>query len=155
MTSNLAESVNTMFDVVREFLIVALFEEISRRFALLFHQRRMELVHYANRFVPSIEKDISEYVNAGNKLLAHQIANYKFSVTGHGDVATVDLQRRTCTCRIFDLDKIPCPHAMTAIRCQHGADFGNQIYLYSSPYYSVEKYIMAYCQEIHPVPNEV
>ena len=60
MTSNLAESVNTMFDVVREFLIVALFEEISRRFALLFHQRRMELVHYANRFVPSIEKDISE-----------------------------------------------------------------------------------------------
>ena len=68
MTSNLAESVNAMFDVVREFLIVALFEETSRRFALLFHQRRMELVHYANKFVPSIEKDISEYVNARNKL---------------------------------------------------------------------------------------
>ncbi|TMW99025.1 hypothetical protein EJD97_003178, partial [Solanum chilense] len=94
MTSNLAESVNAMFDVVREFPIVALFDEINRRFALLFHQRRMELVHYANRFVPSIEKDISEYVNAGNKLLAHQIANYKFSVTRHGDVATVDLPRR-------------------------------------------------------------
>ena len=144
-----------MFDVEREFFIVALFDETDRIFALLFQQRRIELVHSANRFVPSIEKDISEYVNAGNKLLAHQIANYKFSVTGHGDVANMDLQRRTCTCRIFDLDKIPCPHAMTAIRCQHGADFGNQIYLYSSPYYSVEKYIMAYCQEIHPVPNEV
>ena len=75
----------------------------------------MELVHCANRFVPSIEKDLSEYVNADNKLLAHQIAKYKFSVTGHGDVATVDLQRRTCTCKIFDLDKIACPHAMTAI----------------------------------------
>ncbi|TMW89737.1 hypothetical protein EJD97_016721 [Solanum chilense] len=77
MTSNIKESVNAMFD------------------------RRMELMHFANRFVPSIEKDISEYVNVGNKLLAHQIANYKFSVTGHGDVATVDLQRRTCTCRSF------------------------------------------------------
>ncbi|KAH0655543.1 hypothetical protein KY285_030425 [Solanum tuberosum] len=154
MTSNIAESVNSMFDVEREFPIVALFDEINRRFALLFHQRRMELVNSANRFVPSIEKDISKYVNAGNNLLAHQIANYKFSVTGHGDVATVDLQRRTCTCRILDLDKIPCPHAMPALRVHYGADFGNQIYEYSSPYYSVEKYIMAYCEEIHPVPPE-
>ncbi|XP_015068772.1 uncharacterized protein LOC107013357 [Solanum pennellii] len=154
MTSNIAKSVNAMFDVEREFPIVALFDEINRRFALLFHHRRMELVHSTNRFVPSIEKDISEYVNAGNKLLSHQIANYKFSVTGHGDVVIVDLQRKTCTCRISDLDKIPYPHAMTTIRSQHGDDFGNQIYLYSSPYYSVEKYIIAYFQEVHPVPTE-
>ena len=116
MTSNIAESVNAMFDVEREFFIVALFDEINRRFALLFHQRCMELVHSASRFVALIEKDISEYVNAGNKLLAHQIANYKFSVIGHGDVATVDLEKRTCTCRIFYLEKIPCPHAMAVIR---------------------------------------
>ena len=131
------ESVNAMFDVEREFTIVALFDEINRRFVFLFHQRRMELVHSTNRFVPSIEKDISEYVNAGNKLLAHQIANCRFSVTGHGDIAIVDLQIRTCTCRVFNLDKIPCPDSMTALRSQHGADFGNQIYLYSSPYYFV------------------
>ena len=49
------------------------------------------LVNSTNRFVPSIEKDISKYINAGNKLLAHQIDNYKFSVIGHGDVAFVDL----------------------------------------------------------------
>ena len=115
MISDIAKLVNAMFDIEREFPIVALFDEINQRFALLFHQRHMELVHYANRIVPTIEKDILEYVNAGNKLLAILIANYKFSVTGHGDVATVDLQRRTCTCRVFDLDKIPCPHAMAAI----------------------------------------
>ena len=43
---------------------------------------------------------------------------------------------------------------MTALQSQHGADFGNQIYVYSSPYYSVKKYIMTYCQEIHSVPLE-
>ncbi|XP_049414757.1 uncharacterized protein LOC125877535 [Solanum stenotomum] len=37
MTSNIAESENSMFDVEREFPIVALFDEINRRFALLFH----------------------------------------------------------------------------------------------------------------------
>ncbi|XP_049415329.1 uncharacterized protein LOC125878149 [Solanum stenotomum] len=151
MTSNIAKSVNSMFDVEREFPIVALFDEINRRFALLFHQRHMELVNSANRFVPSIEKDISKYVNAGNKLLAHQIANYKCSVTGHDDVAMVDVQR-TCTCRIFDLHKIPCPHVMAVLRAQYGANFENPIYEYSSPYYSVKKYIMAYCEKIHPVP---
>ena len=58
MTSNIAKSVNVIFDVEREFPIVALFDEVNRRFALLFHQRSMELVHSANRFVPLIEKDI-------------------------------------------------------------------------------------------------
>ncbi|KAH0779304.1 hypothetical protein KY290_005731 [Solanum tuberosum] len=36
MTSNITESVNVMFDVERKFPIVALFDEINRRFALLF-----------------------------------------------------------------------------------------------------------------------
>ena len=43
---------------------------------------------------------------------------------------------------------------MAAIRSQHGDDFRNHIYLFSSPYYLVEKYIMVYFQEIHPVPTE-
>ena len=37
MTSNITKLVNAMFDVEREFPIVALFDEINRRFALLFH----------------------------------------------------------------------------------------------------------------------
>ncbi|XP_049387194.1 uncharacterized protein LOC125851445 [Solanum stenotomum] len=154
MTSNIAESVNAMFEVEREFPIVVLFDEINMRFAKLFHERRMELVNSPNIFVPSMEKQISKNINLGNKLLAHQIANYKFSINGHGDVATVNLQRRMCTCRVFDLDKIPCPHAMAALRSQYGEHFGNQIYEYSSSYYSVEKYIIAYCKEINPVPPE-
>ena len=76
----------------------------------------MELVHSANRFVPSIEKEHIRVCQRDTTLLVHQIANYKSSVTGHGDVATVDLQKRTCTCRIFYLEKIPCPHAMAVIR---------------------------------------
>ncbi|KAG5627956.1 hypothetical protein H5410_013174, partial [Solanum commersonii] len=154
MTSNIAESVNAMFEVKREFPIIALFDEINMRFAKLFHERHMELVNSPNILVPSMEKQISKNINLGNKLLAHQIANYKFSINGHGDVATVDLQRRMCTCRVFYLDKIPCPHAMAALRSQYGAHFGNQIYEYSSSYYSVEKYIIAYCEEINLVPPE-
>ncbi|KAG5585106.1 hypothetical protein H5410_045540 [Solanum commersonii] len=112
MTSNITESGNVMFDVDREFLIVTLFDEINRIFA-----------------------DILKYVNLGNKLLAYQITNHKFSIIDHGDVSMVDLQKRTCTCRIFYLNKIPCPHVVAALRAQYGTQFRNQIYEYSSPYY--------------------
>ena len=87
-------------------------------------------------------------------LLTHQIANYKFSINGHGDVFTVDLQRRMCTCKVFDLETIYCPHGMAALRSQYGAHFGNKIYEYSSSYYSVKEYIIAYCEEINLVPPE-
>ncbi|XP_059316210.1 uncharacterized protein LOC132067097 [Lycium ferocissimum] len=154
MTTNAAESINSMFNVEREFPIIALFDSINRRFTEKFHERRMEFIDSPTIFVPLMEKKISKFINLGNKLLAHQIANYKFSVIGHGSVATVDLQRRSCTCRVFDLDKIPCPHAMAALRVQYGEDFGRRIYDYSSPYYRVENYIIAYCEEMNPVPSE-
>ncbi|TMX02874.1 hypothetical protein EJD97_019434 [Solanum chilense] len=96
MTSNIAKSMNAMFEVEREFPIVALFDEINIRFAKLFHERHMELVNSKNILVPSMEKQISKSINLENKLLAHQIANYKFSINGHGDVDTIDFQRRTC-----------------------------------------------------------
>ncbi|KAG5615602.1 hypothetical protein H5410_015426 [Solanum commersonii] len=55
----------------------------------------------------------------------------------------------------LDLEKISCPYAIAVLRAQYGADFGNQTYEYSFPYYSMEKYIMAYCEEIHPVPLKI
>ncbi|KAH0642046.1 hypothetical protein KY290_033649 [Solanum tuberosum] len=61
----------------------------------------------------------------------------------------------TCLKKDFRLKKVINSHTvMAALRAQYGADFGNLIYEYSSPYYSVEKYIMAYCEEIHSVPPE-
>ena len=38
MTSNIVESVNAMFEVEREFPIIALFDEINMRFAKLFQR---------------------------------------------------------------------------------------------------------------------
>ncbi|XP_059294527.1 uncharacterized protein LOC132047508 [Lycium ferocissimum] len=108
MTTNIAESVNAMFNVEREFSIIALFDSINRRFTEKFHER----------------------------------------------LARVDLQRRSSTCRVFDLDKIPYLHAMATLRVQYGEDFGRRIYDYSSPYYKMENYIIAYCEEICPMPSK-
>ncbi|XP_049394518.1 uncharacterized protein LOC125858749 [Solanum stenotomum] len=154
MTINIAESVNSMFLDEREYSITALFDAINRRFAEKFHERRMKFINAPTIFVLSIEKYIAKNTNLGNKLLVHQIANYKYIVTSHDEVATVDLLAKSCTCKVFDIDKVPCSHAMAAIRCQYGDDYGRRIYEYSSSYYKVEVYLIAYVEEIKSVPSE-
>lgn len=58
----------------------------------------------------------------------------------------VDIQRRTCTCRVFDIDKIPCMHAAKAAESQ-GIDQG----LLAHPYFSKSHFCSAYSESIKPI----
>ncbi|KAM3396142.1 hypothetical protein P3S68_005148 [Capsicum galapagoense] len=156
MTSNIAELVNSLFDNEREFPIKAMFEKISEKYSDFFNERRVQFkcLEKRTRFVLEIEKKISTNISLGNRLFSHKIADCKFRITGHGDVATVDIQTRSCTCRVFDLDKISCPHAMADLRAQYGHKNGREVYENSSQYYLVEKYEMTYSGHLTPVPPE-
>ncbi|KAM3217198.1 hypothetical protein P3L10_026641 [Capsicum annuum] len=154
MTINITESINVVLLGEREFPITALFDAINKRFTEIFHERRMIFLDIGTKFVPSMETIIAENTELGNKLLVHQIANYRYIVTGHEVVATADLQSKSCSYRVFVIDKIPCPYAMAALRCQYGEDYGRRIYEYSSLYYTVDAYIMAYVEEIKPISSE-
>ncbi|KAM3340226.1 hypothetical protein P3S68_030096 [Capsicum galapagoense] len=156
MTSNIVESVNSLFGDEREFPIKAMFEKISEKYSDFFNERRVlfKCPEKRTQFVLEIKKKISTNISLGNRLFSHKIADYKFRITDHGDVATIDLQTRSFTCRVFDLVKIPCPHTMAALRAQYGHNYGPEVYEHSSQYYLVEKYEMAYSGHITPVPPE-
>ncbi|XP_049400113.1 uncharacterized protein LOC125864245 [Solanum stenotomum] len=154
LTSNIAESVNAMFNEAREFPIIALFNDISKRWLEKFHERRMAYAKLKTTFVPSAETKIMANKNLGNKLLVHQIDEDTFSVTADNGIAMVHLRSKICSCREFDLDKIPYQHAMAALRHKFGDEYGKMIYEYSSPYYKIESYILAYADPIYPVPAE-
>ncbi|KAL5537977.1 hypothetical protein UlMin_045921 [Ulmus minor] len=70
----------------------------------------------------------------------------------------VDIFNKTCTCKEFDIDKLPCVHAIAA---EHHAQVS--VYSLVSPYYTKEYYVLAYGETIYPigsqsqwdVPNEV
>ncbi|XP_016476708.2 uncharacterized protein LOC107798249 [Nicotiana tabacum] len=154
LTTNIVESVNSMFLLEREFPITALFDAINRRFAQKFHERRMQFLDTPTICVPSVEKKINKNAIFGNKLLVHPIRQQVFSITGHDAVAKVDLHNRTCSCREFDLDKIPCPHAMAAFRVEFGDQYVTSIYDYASDFYYIDTYVNAYVIEINPMPSE-
>ncbi|XP_015164966.1 uncharacterized protein [Solanum tuberosum] len=117
------------------------------------HLERVEFHQWSKAFFPGNRKRLAKNINQGNKLLVYQTANYKYIVTSHDEFATVDLLAKSCTCKVFDIDKVPCPHAMAALRCQYGDDYGRRIYKYSSSYYKVKVYLIAYVEEIKPVPS--
>ncbi|KAH6755411.1 hypothetical protein C2S53_013452 [Perilla frutescens var. hirtella] len=64
------------------------------------------------------------------------------------EVYMVDLQNRTCDCREFELDLIPCSHAAAVICCTSGA-----IYDYVARHYRVEGLVGMYNSVIKGLPR--
>ncbi|KAL5559202.1 hypothetical protein UlMin_035413 [Ulmus minor] len=81
-----------------------------------------------------------------------------YHVKGGELEGVVDIFNKTCTCKEFDIDKLPCVHAIAAA---HHAQVS--VYSLVSPYYTKEYYVLAYGETIYPVrsqsqwdvPNEV
>ncbi|KAL5578638.1 hypothetical protein UlMin_011080 [Ulmus minor] len=81
-----------------------------------------------------------------------------YHVKGGELEGVVDIFNKMCTCKEFDIDKLPCVHAIAAA---HHAQVS--VYSLVSPYYTKEYYVLAYGETIYPVesqsqwdvPNEV
>ncbi|TXG54834.1 hypothetical protein EZV62_020090 [Acer yangbiense] len=79
-------------------------------------------------------------------LRVYPITYYSFLVKDGDLDGIVDLTSKTCTCREFDIDEIPCAHALACIRVRRFSYVD-----YCSPYYSSAFLATAYSGEIHPV----
>ncbi|KAG5629003.1 hypothetical protein H5410_000720 [Solanum commersonii] len=115
--------------------------------------RRMKFINAPTIFVPFDRKRHCKNINWGTSYWSIKPPNTSI-LSPVKMKLQLDLLAKSCTCKVFDIDKVPCPHAMTALRCQYGDDYGRRIYEYSSSYYSVEVYLIAYVEEIKPVPSE-
>ncbi|PHU02439.1 hypothetical protein BC332_27690 [Capsicum chinense] len=78
--------------------------------------------------------------------------DHQFTVFDSGRTDKVDLLEKSC--RMFELVKIPCAHAMASLQSKHNDDYGLSIYEYSSPMYKVEEYLLAYSKSINVVSLE-
>ncbi|XP_062103266.1 uncharacterized protein LOC133814301 [Humulus lupulus] len=74
----------------------------------------------------------------------------KFRVNGEPLDDLVNIEEHSCTCREFDIDKIPCAHGVAAAT-YHGVD----IYSLCSKFYMTEFWRMAYAESIYPLPLEI
>ncbi|XP_047250873.1 uncharacterized protein LOC107874052 [Capsicum annuum] len=157
MTTNIAESVNAILIVEREYFVASIFNSIAKRFVEIFRERRAYILKCKdNKFVPAAKKILTNNVSEGDSFYVKNISGdeRQYTVFGSGCTAKVDLLERSCSCRKFDLVKISCDHAMAALRSKHGEDYGLRFYDYSSPLYKVEEYLLEYLESINVVPLE-
>ncbi|CAL2257065.1 unnamed protein product [Prunus armeniaca] len=66
-----------------------------------------------------------------------------------GTQVVVNLRNRSCSCRQWDLTRIPCKHACAAI----GQLNGNHI-SYVHDYYKKEAFMKAYKPMVHPMASQ-
>ncbi|PHT75380.1 hypothetical protein T459_18902 [Capsicum annuum] len=131
MTTNI-ESLNSILMDEREYPVSYIFNSIARKFGEKFRERYAFVDGKENKFVPYVERILRDNKSASDSLY------------------------RNCSCQKFDLVKMPCEHAMAALRAKYGdgEGYGNSIYGYSSPIYKAKSYLLTYSEAINVVPSE-
>ncbi|XP_024041407.1 uncharacterized protein LOC127901762 [Citrus sinensis] len=80
-------------------------------------------------------------------MIVRPVSPHHFQVIGGGlKEGLVDLQKRTCSCRVFQLDQLVCAHAIAAC-LTHRVDFIN----FCSDFYTTELLAIAYAQPVESV----
>ncbi|KAL5550951.1 hypothetical protein UlMin_001127 [Ulmus minor] len=84
-----------------------------------------------------------------NGLLMIQLNPITYQVKGGEIDAVVDIFNKKCSCKVFDIDILPCAHAIAAaLHARVG------VYSLVSPYYTKEYYMLAYQHTIYPVGSQ-
>ncbi|KAM6584116.1 hypothetical protein CsatB_011118 [Cannabis sativa] len=137
MTNNAAESLNNVTEEFRAYPITTLVEFIRFTLQNWFANRLEKASKCVTPLATHFEEDLIKQHEDGRRR----------SVLRNG--RDVNLVERTCTCGMFQLLKIPCPHACAAALTQNVS-----VYALSSPYYTKDTWKNTYDATINLVGEE-
>nr|GMD95392.1 uncharacterized protein LOC109172155 [Ipomoea batatas] len=113
-------------------------------------KNRDKMRNYSKMVCPKILKLIEEGKDKCARFTAYKAVDDIYQVDDDNfKPFKVDLSKRECSCRRWDLTGIPCSHAIAAIRKK-----GDLPELYVHQCYSVEQYLRAYGPAILPIRAE-
>ncbi|XP_075080137.1 uncharacterized protein LOC142165496 [Nicotiana tabacum] len=135
MTSNIAESLNVVTKDARELPIVELLEYM-----------RTLLKRWTNE---KLLKANGTFTYLGIKFKVRASTDYIHTVLDGVRRYIVCLENKRCSCGQFQLDELPCPHALAALR--HKDESYEQ---YCSPYYTRESLLRTYEIPVNPLLDE-
>ncbi|KAL0717156.1 hypothetical protein Bca4012_066478 [Brassica carinata] len=151
MTTNIAESMNRALSNARGLNIVRILESTRVMMTRWFSERREDARSQRTTLTRGVEKLLHGRVTAARDLTVQRIDDHhtevKYGSSGES-LHVVNLVERKCTCRRFELEKLPCVHAIAA------AEYRNvsRISL-CSPYYTRNYLVSAYAESVKPVDS--
>ncbi|KAH6819810.1 hypothetical protein C2S53_007317 [Perilla frutescens var. hirtella] len=149
MTSNAAESLNARLLWMRRLPVCSLFEMFRSIIGQWFIERRVAAQGLNHVLIDGIALKLSGNIDKGRSYTVRPTTLATlWKIEVGREVYMVDLQNRTCYCREFELDLIPCAHAIAVICCTGGA-----IYDYVARYYKMESLVGMYNSVIRSLPR--
>ncbi|KAL6515688.1 hypothetical protein OROHE_018722 [Orobanche hederae] len=132
-----------------ELPIVQMMEHIRHELALWFDERRSVAMRLTSILVPSAEKRISEAIYDAQCYKVLRANEVEFEIVSTERTNIVDINRRVCSCRRWQVDGLPCAHVAAAlISC------GQNVHLFAEHCFTVQSYRETYSQMIYPIPDK-
>ncbi|KAL5571321.1 hypothetical protein UlMin_020918 [Ulmus minor] len=144
----MVESLNNMLVNARKFPYIVLLNVIQAKMSKWWNKRREIGMGLTCPLTPKREDELRPRFAVANGLVIIQLNNVAYHVRGGALNGVVDTLNNTCSCQEFDIQKLPCVHAIVATQK------GNfNLYTLVSPYYTKEYYTLAYEDTIYPVSS--
>ncbi|KAK1556295.1 hypothetical protein Q3G72_002202 [Acer saccharum] len=116
MSTQLAESMNSTLLDLRKLPIAAIAEQIRDMIQRWFHKRRTIAERLTSDLTPAADDHILKGVEPSYKCILRPISYHRYNVTENQINSIVDIKAKTCACREWDLQKLPCRHALACAR---------------------------------------
>ncbi|XP_020264543.1 uncharacterized protein LOC109840345 [Asparagus officinalis] len=147
VTSNVAESFNSWIREARMLRILQMVEHIRKQIMTRMNNRRIMAEKWTSYLCPKAEQIVGEHMERGSTLEIKQSRDDIFEVQSQR-TTHVDLGKRTCTCRAWDLTRIPCVYACAVIIYMK-----REVYQYYDWFMSVEAFKKSYDEILYPIPD--
>ncbi|XP_062085684.1 uncharacterized protein LOC133791784 [Humulus lupulus] len=149
MTSNIAESINATLKEMRELPVTTLFECLRNLIQKWSYNNKKE----AEATFTELPKKQEEYLRKNFvkslRMTEEPASTLIYSVHSGLTTNIVDIAKKSCTCNKFDLDELPCEHAMAVIR-----KMNLQYKKYCSYYFTKQAMLNTYNASIHPLGDQ-
>ncbi|KAG7636074.1 Zinc finger PMZ-type [Arabidopsis thaliana x Arabidopsis arenosa] len=130
----------------REYPIVCLFESIRSIMTRWFNERREESSQHPSAVTINVGKKMNASYDTSTRWLeVCQVNQEEFEVKGDTKTHLVNLDKRTCTCCMFDIDKFPCAHGIASAK-----HINLNENMFVDEFHSTYRWRQAYSESIHP-----
>ncbi|XP_019236164.1 PREDICTED: uncharacterized protein LOC109216462 [Nicotiana attenuata] len=149
MTSNIIESLNTLTKDARELPTVDLLEYMRTLLESWNNEKLLKANGTFTYLGKIYNKELEDNMTLSQKMRVRASIDHIHTVLDGVKRFIVCLQNKRCSCGQFQLDELPCPHALAALR-HKDESYEN----YCSPYYTRGSLLKTYETPVDSLPDE-
>ncbi|KAA0038423.1 MuDRA-like transposase [Cucumis melo var. makuwa] len=143
------ESMNSILKEPRDLPIASFLEHVRALLQRWFWERREEVIKVTSTLTKWAELVIQKKQERALTMKVNPIDFYQFHVKDLYKEKVVNLQTKECTCKEFQVEQLPCSHAIAAAR-----DHNINVYSLCANYYTNKCLLAAYAKALYPVGNQ-